>query len=142
MPREDDANDDVYQVLSHLDRDKQPAATTGGESCARGRSRYIHIENAGPIHMYFFYPRETYTLLREITPFILSEVLCVPLSGVRNGARKSAAARSNRYTCAPILTELEKYELVVLDDALEIVIGDHQDTLVGLHLGEARHGEA
>lgn len=41
-----------------------------------------------------------------------------------------------------ILTKLEENELVVLDDALEIVLGDHEDTLVYVDLGEANGGEA
>lgn len=41
-----------------------------------------------------------------------------------------------------ILTELEEHVIVVLDDALEVVLGDHEDPVLGLDLGEGDRGQA
>lgn len=41
-----------------------------------------------------------------------------------------------------ILTEFEEHELIVLDDAVKVVLGDHQDAILDLDFGEANRGEA
>lgn len=56
-----------------------------------------------------------------------------------------ARARARVHThiiCIHILTEFEEHEFIVLDDAVEVVFGDHQDTILDLDFGETNRGEA